>query len=223
MLLSRVELELGETGVWCASLAVSYQGAVVVHFAVDEVVVGEWRGAWRCLHDLFDNLEIFGVIVVAEQYWSEVIVVWRLRRAMDDHGSNQASCILSAVVRVIPRSAVEISNERVGKAFPGGNRALLHGWDAIEPWRSLLQYPVPMQGGAFFGPGDVIAHVNRNSVSPVGLNGRSRESSIDEKSTFIDTIRGNSPSSNVEIVSRSTSCKNFQLLSDLLIWNSAHQ
>ena len=120
-------------------------------------------------------------------------------------------------MRVIPRSAVEIRNERVGEAFPGGNRALLNGWDAIEPWRSLLQYPVPMQGGAFFRPGDVIAHVNRNGVSPVGLNGWSRKSSIDEKSTFIDSIGGNSASSNVEIVSRPTSCKNVQLLSDLLI------
>ena len=120
-------------------------------------------------------------------------------------------------MRVIPRSAVEIRNERVGEAFPGGNRALLNGWDAIEPWRSLLQYPVPVQGGAFFRPRDVVAHVDRNGVSPVGLNGWSRESSIDEKSTFIDSIGGNSPPSNVEIVSRPTSCKNVQLLSDLLI------
>ena len=65
VLLSRVEFELGETCVRRASLTGGDQGAIVVHLAIDEIVVGEWWGASGCLHDLFDNLEIFGMIPIA--------------------------------------------------------------------------------------------------------------------------------------------------------------
>ena len=106
-----MELELGETRVRRASLAIGNQGTIVIHLAVDEIVVREWRGTWRCFHDLFDNLEILRVIMVAEQHWSDVIIIGHLRRAMDDHGSHQASGILSAIVRVIPRSPIEIREE----------------------------------------------------------------------------------------------------------------
>ena len=43
--LSSRELELGDTSVRCALLAVD-QTAVVIHLAVDKVVVREWWALW---------------------------------------------------------------------------------------------------------------------------------------------------------------------------------
>ena len=71
---------------------------------------------------------------------------------------------------------------------------------------------MPMQSGAFFRSGDVVTHVDRNSVSPVGFNKWSREGSVDKKSTLVYSIRSNDSSSNVEVVSGSGSCTDTQLL-----------
>lgn len=65
-----------------------------------------------------------------------------------------------------------------------------------------------MQSGAFFRPGDAIAHVDRDSVSPIGVDGRSGKLSVNEQRTFIDPIGSNEASSDVEVVSGSRSCKN---------------
>lgn len=80
---------------------ISDQRAVVIHFAVDQVVVGEW---WRLTdsHYLLNNLEVLSVVCIAEHDWSKVIVVLNLRGTVNDHRSNQATSILSAVVRMIP-------------------------------------------------------------------------------------------------------------------------
>lgn len=110
MLFSGVKLELGETSVRCARLASCNQGAVVVHLAIDEIVVGEWWGTIR-RHDLFDKLKILGMVPIAEQYWAEVIIVCDLGRTMNNHRSNETSRILSTVVRVIPRRSIDISEK----------------------------------------------------------------------------------------------------------------
>ena len=88
---------------------------------------------------------------------------------------------------------------------------MLNGWDTIEPWSFLLQNPMPMQSSAFFRPSDVITNINRNSVSPIGFDEWSREGSVDEKSTFIYAVRSDYSTSNVEVVSGSTPCKDIQL------------
>ena len=80
-----------------------------------------------------------------------------------------------------------------------------------------------MQGGAFFRPGDLVAHIDRDGVSPIGFDSWSREGSVDEESTFVHPIRSNDSSSDVKIVSRPASCKKVQLLSDLLQWIGAYQ
>lgn len=202
-----MEFEFGETGIRYTRLTICNEGAVVVHLAVDEVVVRERRSACRCLHNLFDDLFIWGMIPIAKQDWSNIIIVGNMRRTMNNHGSSQASSVLSAVVRVIPGCPVEISEERISETLSGSNWALLNGWNAIEPRSSLLQYSVPMQSSAFFGSGDVIAHVDRNGVSPIGFDGWSWVCSVDEKSAFVYSIGSNEASSDVEIVSRPRSCK----------------
>ena len=100
---------------------------------------------------------------------------------------------------------------------------MINGWDTIEPRRLLLQDAMPVQGGAFFGPSNVIAHINRNGVSPVGFDGGGREGSINEQSTSIHSIRRNEASSDVKIVSRPGSWNAVQLLPDRLKWSAAYQ
>ena len=80
-----------------------------------------------------------------------------------------------------------------------------------------------MQGGAFFRPSDLVAHIDRDGVSPIGFDGRSRKGSVDEESAFVHSIRSNDSSSDVEIVSGPGSCMKVQLLSDLLKWIGAYQ
>ena len=75
---------------------------------------------------------------------------------------------------------------------------------------------MPMQSRPFFRSGDVVAHVDRNGISPVGLDQRGRERSVDEKSTFVDSIGSDDASSDIEIVRGPTSCNRVQILSNLL-------
>ena len=102
MLLTRVELEFRKTGIRGAlNRGIGDQRAVVVHLAVDQVVVRERRRLVRS-HDLLDNLEVLGVISVAEHDWPKIVVVLNLRGTMYNHRSNKTSSVLSAVVRVVP-------------------------------------------------------------------------------------------------------------------------
>ena len=89
---------------------------------------------------------------------------------------------------------------------------MINCWDTVEPWSLLLQKAMPMQSGAFFRTGDLVTDVDRNGVSPISFNGGPGEGSVDKKGTLIYSIGGNYSSSNVEIVSGPTSCKDLQLL-----------
>ena len=71
---------------------------------------------------------------------------------------------------------------------------------------------MPMQSSAFFRPGDFVTYVDCNGVPPISLDGWPRKCSIDEKSTFVYSIRSDDSSSNVKVVSGSTSCKKVQIL-----------
>lgn len=192
------------------------QRAIVIHLPVDEVIVREW---WRItgVHDLFDELEILGVIQIAEHDWPNIIIVCLLRRAMNNHWPNNTSRILSAIMGVVPGRPVKISEERVRQAFTRSNRALLDRGDTVEPRSFLLQHAMPVQSGAFFRPSDLVAYVDRNGVSPISLDGWPRKCSIDENSTFIYSIRRDDSSSDVEVVSGSSSCTNIQILSSLSV------
>ena len=110
-LLSRMELEFGETGIGCTLLTICDERAIVVHLAVDEIVVREKRSACNCRHDLFDNLKIFCMIPIAKQDRPEIIIIGNVRWTVDNHSASQTSSVLRAVVRVIPRCAIEIRKE----------------------------------------------------------------------------------------------------------------
>lgn len=65
-----------------------------------------------------------------------------------------------------------------------------------------------MQRGAFFRVGDVVAHVDGDSVSPISVDGGSWKLSVDEQRAFIDPVGSNKTSSDVKVVSGSRSCNN---------------
>ena len=70
------------------------QGAVVVHFAVDEIVVGTFRG-WRGHSlDFFHDLEVLLMVVVGEQDGPNVYIVRCVFGPVDDHSSEGTGDIL---------------------------------------------------------------------------------------------------------------------------------
>ena len=101
---------------------------------------------------------------------------------------------------MIPGSAISISSESISQAFPRGDRALLYSRDTIIPWRLLLKKPMPVEGGAFLGAGNVITDLDIEGVTPVAFNGRCWKSPVDEQGTSVHTIRGNKATSYVEVV-----------------------
>lgn len=135
-----VEFELGKAGIRRALLAfVRELGAVEAHLAVDQVAVREWGKRVRGRgHDFFDNLFVCLVIPIAEENWSDVVVILYLTWTVDDHSACDTGRVLSAIVRVIPRCAVNIRKEGIGHALSRGNRALGDSRNAVVPRSSLL-------------------------------------------------------------------------------------
>ena len=125
--LARLELELGNTGIWCAGSAVLR--ARVVHLAVDQVVVTLWQrriGSCRS-HNVLHNVIVVSVVPIGKHHGSEILIVVSIVvRTVNDHRAEKTTSSLRAVVRVIPRCAVEISSESVRERRTGCDGALHH-------------------------------------------------------------------------------------------------
>lgn len=120
------------------------------------------------------------MIPIIQQYGSKISIIEDvLMRTVDDHWSEEAACILTAIVRVIPRSAIEIRLKSIRERFSRSDRALLNSWDAIKPRGSSLKNSMPMDSGPFFGLSDLIMHRDLKSISPIGFNGWPRELTVD--------------------------------------------
>lgn len=101
---------------------------------------------------------------------------------------------------MIPRRAVQRSLESVGVRLLGSNGALGNGWHSVLPLSSLLPEAVPMQGRAFGSISDVVMDGDLDPVTPVGLDGRSGESSIDQKHLSLVAIGSNDTAADSEVV-----------------------
>lgn len=73
---------------------------------------------------------------------------------------------------MIPGSPVEIGLEAIGETASGWNGTLRHSRDSVFPLRTLLQKPVPMQGGPVGRVRNVVVGSYLNRIAPVGLNCR---------------------------------------------------
>lgn len=199
MLLPLDKLELGEPSVGGALAAVGHQGAVIVHLAVDQTVVGGWSSGTGC-HDALDDAEIFFVIPVAQQDGANVAIIVDVLGSVDDHGPEQASSILTGVMRVIPRRAVNVRFELIGERLLGRNRALLDRGHPVEPRSGSLEDPMPMQGRPLFWFGNLVVHFHLNGVSPIRFDQWARELTVDQDDALVDPIRGDEATLDGEVV-----------------------
>ena len=183
------ELKLGNTSVRSARYSSGSFRAVVIHLAVDQVIVRSWRRSWRCADDLFDNLEIFGMIPVRKHDGADIDVVRFVLWSVYNHGSGKATSILSTVVRVIPRSSVEISLESIYHGFPRGNWALLHRRNTVVPRSCPLKDTVPMKGSTFLWSGDLVVNSDLEGITPIGFELGSRELVVDQQDALVDSVR----------------------------------
>ena len=67
-----------------------------------------------------------------------------------------------------------------------------------------------MQCSTLFRAHDVVAHVHGDGITPISFDQRTRECSINKKSTFINSIGSNSASGDVEVVRGTGACKEGQ-------------
>lgn len=216
MSLAAGEFEFGYPGIGCTAGAARWDcAAVKVHLAVDEVVVGDSRRLTHC-NRLFDEVEVRRMVPVGQQYWSDVYIIEDvLMRTVDDHGAKETSCILGAIVGMIPRRAEEICLERIRERFAWSNGTLLHGRDTVEPRSSSLEDAMPMQSSPFLRPGNLVVNGDLEGITPVGFKGRSRELVVDQDDASIDAIRRNVATRDGEVVRTNDACERVSLLLDL--------
>ena len=63
--LTRLELEFRIASVGCGGRAIRNKRAIILTFSIYEVVIGEGGDfAEICTHDIFENAEVVGVVVV---------------------------------------------------------------------------------------------------------------------------------------------------------------
>ena len=178
--LPRLELELRQSRVINARRAIGHERAVIIHFPIDEIIIALWCHQTQIrAHHLLHDLKIQLMKVIRQHHRAKIDIVVRILRPVDDHRPKQAAGVLRAVVRMVPRGAVEIGSESVQQLFPGRDGTLLHGRHAVFPRRVRLQQAVPMQRGAFFGAGDFVVHGYGYGVAPVRFDGWTGELSVD--------------------------------------------
>ena len=144
--LAGVKLEFGNAGIRCALLGfVRELSAIKAHLAINQVAIRKRRKRIRGRsHDFVDDLLVCLMIPVAEEDWSDVVLIRFLAWTVDDHSSSDTGRVLSAVVRVIPRCTINIRKKGIGHACSRGDRALIDSRNTVKPRASLLQKSMPM-------------------------------------------------------------------------------
>jgi hypothetical protein len=149
---------------------------------------------------LLNQVKVLLMIPVRQKDGADVDVILGLARAIDDHGPEQTTSVLSRVVRVIPRGTVKISDELVSERLAGWDRALADRWDTVLPRMALLENAMPVKGCALRRISDIIAKSDLDGVSPVGLDQRAGKLIIDEKDITLVAIGGDDTATDGEVV-----------------------
>lgn len=200
MLLSRDESELGDPSIGRALLPGPREGAVEVHFAVDQTVVGGWSSTAGGHHPL-DDAEIFVMVPITQEDGANISVIGDVLGSVDDHRPKEPTGILTGIVGVIPAGAVQIRFECISQRFSGRDWALLDRWHAIKPGRCSLEDAMPVQGSPFLRCGNFVLHFHLNGVSPIGFDEGGWELTIDQDDAFVDSVRGDEAPFDGEIIS----------------------
>lgn len=140
--LARMEAKLGQPSVGRARQA--RLRAVIVHLAVDEVVVAR-RGVGPARrhhivgrHRLADQISIVVVIPVSEHDRAQVCHIIGVVRAIDHQRPVSPTSVLRRVVRVIPGGAIEVCAEIVRIGLTGSDGTLTNRGNTVEPGCLLL-------------------------------------------------------------------------------------
>lgn len=208
MNLASGELELGHASISGAGGFVtgSNGGAVKVHLAVDEIVVGPHRGSVSRGEGLLHKRKVRGVIPVRQHHRAKIDVVVGVLGAIDDDRAKHTIRVLRRVVRVVPRGSVQLGLELVRVALARGNRALVNTRDTILPRGSRLQETVPVKSGALLRASDVVVQSDLDRVAPVSLDRRSRVGTVDEEDGLLVSIRGDGAAADGEVVGSDDTC-----------------
>ena len=142
----------------------------------------------------------------------------KLSEPMNDHRSEESISILCAIMRMIPAGPIRIGEETVRERRSRSNRALAHRRNAVEPrpyWTPrnsvvrFLQHAMPVDGCALFMQDsallfrsrfDLVMNNNLKGVSPISLESRPGEASVDQEQAFVETIGLQVPSGDEEFV-----------------------
>ena len=142
----------------------------------------------------------------------------KLSEPMNNHRSEESISILCAIMRVIPAGTIRIGEETVRERRSRSNRALAHRRNAIEPrpYRTprnrvvrFLQHAMPVNGCALFMQDsallfrsrfDLVMNNNFKGVSPISLESRPGEASVDQDQAFVETIGLQVPPGDEEFV-----------------------
>lgn len=93
MLLSRFELEFGDTSIGCARK--SGIGTRVVHASVDQIVVRGWDGA---VHGTVHEGIVVRMVPIGKDYWANIDIILGMLRSVDDHWTVSTARVLGTVV-----------------------------------------------------------------------------------------------------------------------------
>lgn len=116
--LAGLKFELGEAGIRRALLGfVGELRAVEAHLAIDQVAIRK-RGKRirRRGHDLVDDRFVWQMKPIAEHDRTYIDVIFHLTWTVDDHRSCDSGRVLSTVVGVPPRCAINVRKEGIGHA-----------------------------------------------------------------------------------------------------------
>lgn len=140
------------------------------------------------------------MVPVAQHDGANVNVVKLSSRTIKDHWPNHTARVLCRIVRVIPRASELIGQERVCVRLSRSNGTLRHTRNTILVRSAPLQKSVPVHSSTLFRSSDVVVDRDLNGVSPVGLDGRTRVLTVDEKCRDLISIRSYNSSADGPVV-----------------------
>jgi len=123
-----------------------------------------------------------------------VVVLW----TVDNHWTDYTTAVLRTVMRMPPRRSVETCSPCVRKALAWGDWAFRDARNSVIGLRALLKDTVPVDRSAFIA--EVVVDSDLNSVTPVGFEERTRELSVDQESSDLDTVWRNLALGDVPLV-----------------------
>ena len=140
MFLSGRKVKFGKAGVVRARRSIGDERAIITHLSIDQIIVRLWRYLRKVrTHYFLYDLIVRLVIIVRQEDRSKINVIVRALRPVNYHRSQNTSGVLGAVMRMVPRRAVQVRFEAICQALTGSNWTLRDSWHAIFPGGASLE------------------------------------------------------------------------------------